>query len=100
MAFETNIVAEYEGDDIIFTLSDSLREFSTEVDGIAAWFILACTAGSYTEDSQFTDANMLANMLILGTVGDLGSGADLEIPNSEISASRTFKCGDLKFSIV
>lgn len=102
LAFETNIVVEYVNDsNAVIPLSDSVRELLVEQDGTATWFMLyASTANVPTAQSLSASTTMQASQILVGTVGDIGSGADLEVPNSEVIATRDFKCGDVTFNLV
>lgn len=103
MAFESSIIAEYIGytGDLVLPLSDSIRELVIEGEGTASWFLMYMSTDNYPEaGSSVSDTSILATMLILGSIGNLGSGADMELPDAEIVEDRTFKCGDLNFSVV
>ena len=101
IAFEAAINAEYEGsNEVILPFSDSIREMSVLAEGTASWFLLYRAQSAFNADSHLDSNALYGPIVILGSVGDLESGADLELPNSEVSLSRTFKCNDIKFSIV
>ena len=99
LGFETNIIAEYEGaDTIVFPLSDSVREFYVQSAGTATWFMMYIHQGSVTDPSTAT--GLVAPQILIGTVGDIGSGEDLELPSAEIAVDRDFKCSDVVINLV
>lgn len=102
MGFETSIIAEDLGDDnLVVPLSDSVRELVVSKAGTATWFMLYVAVGSIGSGDDPTEvANLKAHQLLVGSVGTLGSGADLELPNAEIALDRDYKCSDINISLV
>ena len=101
MCFEPNIVAEYEGKSkVILPLSDSVRELFVEAEGTATWFLLYSSNQNTSPELVAKASNIRGYQLLKGTVGDLGSGADIEVPEASVSFDRDFKCGDVAFNLV
>lgn len=101
LSFEHSICAEYEGmNDIILPFSDSIREMEVVAEGTASWFMLYRAQSSYAGSNHLSAPLLYSPILIIGSVGDLGSGADLEIPGSVVATANTFKCNDIKFSVI
>lgn len=63
---------------------------TSEMPGTATWFLLF---GRQQLGSSFTDSIV---PLIMGTVGQSGSGADLQIPDTTIAAAQAYRIVDLR----
>lgn len=101
ISFESNIKAEYEGSNtVVLPFSDSTREMAVLAEGSATWFMLYRSTASFAGENHIDNTDLLATMIMIGSVGDLGSGSDIEIPNSAIALDRAFKCNDIKFNLV
>ena len=100
IGFETQITSEYEGDDdFVIPLSDSLNEITVKASGTATWFLMYAIVKNVATDVSQT-ASLFSFQVILGTVGDLGSGADLELPESSLDINKDYKCSDIKISLI
>lgn len=62
--------------------------------GTAAWFCICRTNGSWTPSAAFTDFGAM-----LGTVGAAGSGADLEIASTNITAGANYTSAGMYINI-
>lgn len=99
LCFEADIIAEYAGNIVVLPLSDSVKEMEVESAGTATWFMLY-TSTSSTTNQITSGASFSARQMLVGTVGDLSSGSDMEVPNSEVTLDRDFKFGDVTFNLV
>lgn len=99
LGFEPAIIAEYEGKDrIVFPLSDSTREFHVYEAGTATWFMMHFYPGDVNDPDPIN--SMKSSQVIIGTVGDLASGEDLELPGATVSLDRDFKSSDVVINLV
>lgn len=100
LGFESTINAEYEGDDhFVLPLSDSTREIVVKETGVASWFMLYSVPKALNDDPT-SQSPLTALQIIVGTVGDLGSGADLELPESSLDINKDYKCNDITVSLI
>lgn len=100
LAFENSIVSEYEGNDhFVIPLSDSIREIAVKATGVATWFMLY-SSNKLTNPDPSLETSINAYQIIIGTVGDIGSGADLELPESSLDLNKDYKCNDIVVSLI
>lgn len=93
ISFENTLNANYlSATRFVFPFGDSARELQLEAEGTATWFMLY---SANEVDVPINDTSTAAYQVFVGTVGDIGSGADLELPLAEISFSKDLKCSDL-----
>lgn len=73
------------------------EEFLVENEDAVGFFTLF-TADS--TDFNITNGTGVANIVVTGSVGDIGSGRDLEIPGGALSQDTTYKADDVVFNFV
>ena len=66
--------------------------------GTATWFILASTAWGTSVATSYLNTATLWHQIV-GDVGPVGSGADLEISNVNVTSGQLLRISNLRFSI-
>lgn len=100
VGFEIGIIAERLNEtNIKFPLSESVYEIEKLSNNPAGWFMFAITNSGYSETSVQSKA-LTATQLFIGSVGDIGSGADMEIPGAAFDPNIDYKATDLEFELV
>lgn len=88
-----NAVSDYDKSMLNFLSIKSASAYTTSaVTGIATWFAITQDSGNYM---SVTANGQIVNHTIIGSVGTIGSGADLEIPFTSIVAGTKYKLGEL-----
>lgn len=72
------------------------EEFTVLDTQTVGFFVLACANSSgFTVDTFNTG---IAKILSIGSVGDIGSGKDMELPTGQLSLTTIYKSDDLVFN--
>lgn len=100
MWFEQSLVARRPNEDtVVFPLSESRRELEKESEGAVTWFMYVRSYNSIS-NSDITGGSLTAQQIIVGSVGDIGSGADMEFPGAALSNDVDYKATDLTLKLV
>jgi len=100
IGFETAIHAEKLNETTVqFPLSESVYEIEKLSENTATWFMFIPSHSAYSpavvESKEFD-----ASQIFVGSVGDIGSGKDMELPGSAFAADKDYKATDLEFKLV
>lgn len=79
---------------IRFPFSERPDEFTKVVGGTVRYFIVAIVASGTVNPDSTTPAHWVG----VGTIGDIGSGADLELLGSSINMANVLKANDMFFN--
>lgn len=100
LTFEASITSEFLGDDnFVIPLSDSTRELIVKATGTASFFIMYAPLSNTVSLDPSESSGLSAYQILVGSVGSIGSGEDLELPDSEISLLKDYKCSDINVSL-
>lgn len=81
---------------IRFPFSERPEEFTKVSGGLVRYFIVAITAATTVNPDSTTPAQWFG----VGTIGAIGSGADLELLDSSINMANVLKANDMFFNYV
>lgn len=100
IAFESNIHAVKLNENTVkFPLSESVYEIEKLSENTATWFMFIPTNNSFSESVMQTKA-LTASQIFVGSVGDIGSGKDMELPGAAFAVDKDYKATDLEFKLV
>lgn len=78
-------------------LEDQQAEFTTHSLGSVGWFLFMYTETFMNEPTYTNNANVY--QAIIGTVGDIGSGADLELLGAVVESDKIYRITDVELRI-
>lgn len=98
--FETSIIAERPNENlIVFPLSRSAVEMVKYSEGAVTWFLYA-RASSTVNQTKVEDGSYSAYQILVGSIGDIGSGSDMELPGAALSNDVDYKATDISINLV
>lgn len=95
--YATDFRGEVDNNQFKLELAKRLEEFELLEVGAVTWFMAAYCTSAVTA-AQMKTFSFEARQLIVGSVGAIGSGADMEIPLGAIAEDTTYKSNDIKFN--
>lgn len=99
MYFETTLHARRPNENtIVFPLSESTSELKQYSEGAVTWFMFIPSLVAIN-DGVLDSKAVKGSQVLVGSVGDIGSGADLEIPGATLSSSKDYKATDLVLTL-
>lgn len=98
--FEPHLIARRPNENlVVFPLSESRVEMVKDSEGAVSWFIFAVPTTSAAEPNA-SSGDFNAMQIFIGSIGDIGSGKDMEIPGAAVSNDVDYKATDLTFELV
>jgi hypothetical protein len=85
---------------VVFPLSESTSELTKYSEGNVTWFMYIRTYASVDTEAKLETPTFTGYQLVVGSIGDIGSGADMEIPGAAISNDKDYKVTDLVLNLV
>lgn len=95
--YSTSFRPTQSNEGIVHELASRPEEFLVLNEDAVGYMILFVADGSGIGIEPFSGVSAI---LITGSVGDIGSGKDLEIPTGALSSATTYKADDFVFNFV
>ncbi len=98
ITYASDIRSRHDATSIMMDLASRAEEISVHANDPISYFLMVY---SNTSTSHATAKNLTysAHQIMLGSVGDIASGKDMEIAGGLFAADTVFKINDIKFNI-
>ena len=97
LIYATDFRSKRNQDSLIQEFASRPEELKVKGEELLTFFTMVVADGS---GINLSNSSGTANMIILGSIGDIGSGADLELPTGALDQDTTYKADDFTFNFV